>query len=196
MLKIGTTNWVRDLNQMTESLGRDFWSNFQPASEEQMRTVEQKLGRMLDPEFREFYCTVGYGAFPTFGQFVDPDELILGAGPAIYFITGSLFPTDKWATPEQHTRLWLSRGFDNPNPLRFTEEVLTLDGVKLYDLLQFGSDGCGCYHQLYVGPEPAPLRYCLLTDSHEMEDRATSFSEGLEKVLAFHLLDSVDYDSA
>ena len=46
--------------------------------------------------------------------------------------------------------------------------MLTLGDVKLYDLLQFGSNGCCCYHQLYVGPEPAPLRYCLLTDSQEM----------------------------
>jgi hypothetical protein len=190
MLKIGATNWVRDLKQMTESLGRDFWSNFRPASEQQMQTAEQQLGRELDPEFREFYRTIGYGAFPKFGQFDAPEELILGAGPAIYFIIGSLTPGDEWATPEEHTRLWLSRGSDNPNPLRFTEEALTLCGVKLYDLLQFGSNGCGCYHQLYVGPYTAPLRYCLLTDSQEMQDRASSFSEGLEKIIACQLLDA------
>ncbi len=187
MLKIGAINWVWDLQQMTEPLGRDFWSGFRPASEQQLRVVEQQLGRELDPEFREFYRTVGWGSFPDrCGGFNEPDHLLLGAGPSIYFITGSLFPGKAWATEEQHTRLWLSRGRENPNPLKFTEEAMTLDGVKLYDLLQFGSNGCCCYHQLYVGPEPAPLRYCLLTDSQTMEDGASSFSEGLEKIIAFY----------
>jgi hypothetical protein len=63
-----------------------------------MRAVEQQRGRKLDPEFVEFYRTVGYGAFPEHGQFVKPEELILGVGPAIYFITGSLSPGSEWAT--------------------------------------------------------------------------------------------------
>ncbi len=189
-LRIGTHGWVKTLKEITDPLGPDFWSGFKPASESELRKAEAELGRKLDPEFREFYRKVGYGDFPSFGgQFLAPDELILGAGPAIYFITGSLTPGAEWASPEQHKRLWLSRGAENPDPRRFTDEVLTLDGVKLYDLLQFGSNGCCCYHQLYVGPEPAPLRYCLLTDSQEMEDRTASFSEGLEKILDFHLLD-------
>ena len=188
MFKIGTDNWVRDLRQMTEPLGRSFWSDFRPASKQQMSAAEKQLGRTLDPEFCEFYCTIGYGSFPELlGQFDAPEEFILGAGAAIYFITGSLTPGDEWATPEQHTSLWLSRGRDNPNPRRFTDEALTFNGVKLYDVLQFGSNGCCGYHQLYVGPEPSPLRYCLLTDSQEMEDSATTFSEGLEKVIAFYL---------
>jgi hypothetical protein len=142
---------------------------------------------MLDPEFREFYRKIGYGAFPQYGQFYSPNELLLGAGPAIYFITGSLSPGSEWATPDAHTRLWLSRGRENPDPGRFTDQVLTLEGVKLYDLLQFGSNGCCCYHQLYVGPEPAPLRYCLLTDSHTMEDQSATFSEGIERIIGFQL---------
>ncbi len=190
MFKIGRNGWVRDLKELTEPLGPEFWSDFQPASEFQMRTAERELGRKLDPEFCEFYRTIGYGAFPEFGQFDSPEELILGAGAAICFITGSLTPGEEWATPEQHTRLWLSRGRENPDSRRFTEEVLTLDDVKLYDLLQFGSNGSCCYHQLYVGCDPVPLRYCLLTDSQEMEDRAASFSEGLRKIIESILLDT------
>lgn len=116
--------------------------------------------------------------------------MIFGAGPAIYFITGSLSPGTEWASEEEHTKLWLTRGALNPDPQRFTHEILTLDGVKLYDLLQFGSNGCCCYHQLYVGPDPAPLRYCLLTESQEMEDRAATFSEGLWKILHAQLEDA------
>ncbi len=190
MLKIGARGWLRNLKAITEPLGSDFWSKFNPASESELRTAEGQIGRKLDAEFREFYRTVGYGQFPEFGQFYAPNEFIDGAGPAIYFMTGSLTPGNEWASPEQHTKLWLSRGSNNPDPMRFTDKALTIGGVKLYDLLQFGSNGCCCYHQLYVGPEPTPIRYCLLTDSQEMEDRALSFSEGLEKILAFHLLDT------
>ncbi len=187
MLQIGTRNWLRALKTLTAPLGTDFWSGFTPATESELRSAEKQLARTLDPEFREFYRTVGYGPFPSYGQFSAPHEFIQGAGPAIYFITGSLSPGDEWATEEEHTQLWLSRGHENPDPKRFTDEVLTLDGVKLYDLMQFGSNGCCCYHQLYVGPEPAPLRYCLLTDSQEMEDRAATFSEGLWRILQFQL---------
>jgi hypothetical protein len=187
MLRIGATGWVNDLREMTEPLGKDFWSQFRPASERELRTVESDLGRTLDLEFREFYRTIGYGAFPRFGRFSSPEELLLGAGPAIYFITGSLSPGKEWASPEAHTRLWLSRGRENPDPGRFTDQALTLEGVKLYDLLQFGSNGCCCYHQLYVGTEPAPLRYCLLTDFQTMEDRSATFSEALGRILAFQL---------
>jgi SMI1 / KNR4 family (SUKH-1) len=189
LLEIGTRDWLRTLMAITAPLGSDFWSDFKPATESELQRTEKQIGRKLDPEFREFYRTVGYGMFPDGGGFYAPHELVQGAGPAIYFITGSLTPGDEWASEEQHTRLWLTRGRENPNPERFTDEVLTLEGVKLYDLLQFGSNGCCCYHQLYLGPEPAPLRYCLLTDCQEMEDRAMSFSEGLEKLLAFRLLD-------
>jgi len=198
MLRIGKRDWVSTLKTITEPLGSAFWADFKPARESEMRKAERQLGRKLDLEFREFYRTVGYGYFPfrdlprCGGCFVTPAELILGAGPAISFITGSRSPGDEWASSEQHARLWLSRGRENPDAHRFTDDVLTLEGVRLYDLLQFGSNGCCCYHQLYVGPDPAPLRYCLLTDSQEMEDRAASFSEGLEKILAFHLLSAED----
>lgn len=187
MFTIGSPHWVSDLQQMTEHLGSDFWSDFRPASMSQMQDVENTLGRELDPEFLEFYCTIGYGPFPRrCGGFHSPEDLVLGAGPSIYFITGGLSPGQEWASAEEHARLWLTRGQENPDPKRFTEEALTLDGVKLYDLLQFGSNGCCCYHQLYVGPVPAMLRYCLLTDSGEMEDRSLTFSEAIQKIIGHY----------
>jgi hypothetical protein len=189
MFKIGAYDWVKTMKELTEPLGSDFWSGFIPATEQQMSESERVLKRKFDPEFHEFYRTIGYGTFSGNGGswFWSPDEFYFGAGPAFYFITGSLTPGDMWATPEQHTALWISRGRENPNPARFTEEVMTLDGVRLYDLLQFGANGCAGYHQLYTGPEPAILRYCLLTESQTMEDRSLTFSEGLEKIIAFEL---------
>lgn len=192
MLKIGAYNWVKTLKDLTDPRSPDFWSDFTPATEQQMQAAESVLKRKFDPEFREFYRTVGYGKFPGYGgsDFWPPEKLDFGAGPAIYFIRGSLMTDEEWATEEQHKALWISRGRENPNPARFTEEILTLDGVKLYDLLQFGANGCACYHQLYMGPEPAPLRYCLLTPDQTMEDRSQTFSEGLEKIVAFQLGDT------
>jgi hypothetical protein len=196
MLRIGATGWLNELGDLTEPLGHDCWSNFRPASEGEMRTFELKVGRTLDPELREFYRTVGYGSFPDHigGGFYSPSEMLACLGAPIYFITGSLSPGKEWASPEAHTRLWLSRGRENPNPSRFTDKALELEGVKLYDLLQFGSDGCCCYHQLYVGPEPAPFRSCLLTESQTMEDRSATFSEGLERIIAHQLLDNIKSD--
>lgn len=185
MIKIGDAGWVKKLKELTGSLGKDFWEGFKPASEDELQAVERYLGRKLDGEFREFYRTIGYGEFPNCGgQFDSPATLIQDVAVPIYFVTGSSSPGEEWATSEQHTKLWLSRGQENPNPKKFTNKALTLGGVKLYDLLQFGSDGCGCYHQLYVGPAPAPLRYCLLMDSEEIENRANTFSEGLESIIA------------
>src|SRR6185436_1526777 len=137
--------------------------------------------------------SIGYGEFRDhtgyIGSIFSPSDIIRGIPNPIFFITGSMTPGKEWAPLEKQTELWLSRGRNNPDPKQFSEDVLTLDGVKLYDLLQFGNDGLCCYHQLYVGPEPAPLRYCLLTDSHEIEDRAASFSEALEKIIAYQLMD-------
>src|SRR5258706_2066117 len=130
MFEIGTRNWLQTLKAITESLGSDFWSAFKPATETELLSAEKQLGRKFDAEFREFYRTVGYGPFPNYGQFCAPHELIHGAGPAIYFMVGSLSPGGEWATEDEHKELWLTRGGTNPDPERFTDEILTFDGVK------------------------------------------------------------------
>jgi hypothetical protein len=191
MIQVGAANWVRDLKGVTDPLGPNFWSEFTPATEAELREAEKQLGRTLDAEFREFYLAVGYGYFPIFGGFDPPSKFIHQVGSPIYFITGSLTPGAEWATEDEHQRLWLSRGLQNPDPARFTDETLTLEGVKLYDLLLFGGDGVCCYHCLYIGPEPAPLRYCLLT-SFGMEDPRDTFSEGLWRILELQLEENED----
>ena len=95
-------------------------------------------------------------------------------------------PGEEWASLEEHSRLWISRGRENPDPTHFTEDALTLEGVKLYDLLPFGSDGaCGYYH-LYLGPEPAPFRFGLISSLDTIES-ARTFSDALLRILEFHL---------
>jgi hypothetical protein len=190
---IGQGDWVAKLHNWTQQLGSEFWSEFKPASKQELARIEDQISRKLDPEFREFYRTIGYGYFRSRdgnigGGIYSPDDMIAGLACPIYFITGSMTQGDEWASLKEQEELWRTRGETNPNPEKFTEEVLTLDGIKLYDLLQIGSNGgCG-YHQLYVGPEPVPLRYCVLYPEG-MEDRAMSFSAGLERIIAFYLND-------
>ena len=186
---IGRRGWVDELKSMTAPLGEDFWSNCTPCSAQDILALEQKIGRPLPPDFVEFYRTIGYGEVSEGGGFFSPEEILKCIGATIYFVLGSLTPGEEWCTEEEHRQLWLTRGLINPLPDRFTEEALTINGTRLYDLLQVGSNGCCCYHQLYVGPEQGAFQYCLLTDSQTIEDEAESFSAGLEKILAFYLMD-------
>jgi hypothetical protein len=83
-------------------------------------------------------------------------------------------------------RFYLTRGEFNPAPQNYTVEALMFEDVNLLDLLQIGTNGMACYHQLYVGSRPHRLGYCLLTPERTMEDQAPSFSEGLKKILTYH----------
>jgi hypothetical protein len=182
-LQIGTEGWVRELKDITRPFGPDFWSGFSPVASSALKGLEQQIQRKLPDEFVEFYRTIGCGYFPDRrGWFDTPEEIVMALSASIYFILGSL-GSSPWCSEEEHKHLWRTRGDFNPAPDQFTDETLTLEGVKLYDLLQFGSDGLACYHQLYVGPQPSPLGYCLLTDSQTMEDSTPTFSEGVERLL-------------
>ncbi len=186
-IQIGSPNWQDDLINSTRRLGDGFWDHFTSVADDQLIMLEKRIGRRLPDEFKEFYRLIGYGSFGPGDGFYSPEDIVACLGAPIFFIRGSLTPGKEWATEDQHKRLWMSRGKENPNPNAFTEEVLTLNGVKLYDLLQIGADGSACYHQLYVGPDPAPFRYCLLTDSGTIENAALSFFEALENIIEDHL---------
>ncbi len=179
-IEIGADNWQKRLFIATRELGDEFWNQFTTVSDKELETLENQINRKLPLEFKEFYRKIGYGIFEPGNGFYSPGDIIACLGATIYFIRGSLVSGSEWATEQEHRNLWKSRGMDNPNPKLFTKETLALDGINLYDLLQFGSDGNCCYHQLYVGPEPAPFRYCLLTDSGAIENKASSFSAALE----------------
>jgi hypothetical protein len=182
-IRIGSPNWRDDLINSTNRLGDGFWNHFTPVAENQLEILEKQVGRRLPDEFKEFYRLICYGNFEPGDGFNSPDDIVTRLGAPIYFVRGSLMPGQEWATEYEHRRLWVSQGKENPNPDAFTEEVLTLNGVKLYDLLQIGADGSACYHQLYVGPDPIPFRYCLLTDYGTIENTALTFSEALGKII-------------
>ena len=184
MINIGSPDWASALRKRTARFDRHFWRDFTPAKADDIEKIEAATGRIIDPEFRQFYETVGYGSFPAGGDIFSPEEIIACIPNPIFFVTGSHFPNSPWMSMEDHVRLWKSRGIWNPIPEKLCHETLSLDGIFLYDLLQIGSNGACCYHQLYVGPEPAPLRYCLLTPEATLEARALSFSQALDSILS------------
>jgi hypothetical protein len=184
MIRIGTEDWHSALIERTNRLAHDFWADFRPAEAEDLDRIERETARKLDHEFREFYMKVGFGRFPNGGNFYSPHDILQCLPNPIFFVCGSLGPYEPWATETEHRQLWISRGRSNPAPRRFTTEKLRVGGIYLYDLLQFGTDGMCCYHQLYVGPEPAPARYCLLTPEGTAEDFSDSFSAAIDKIIS------------
>lgn len=189
-LNIGESGWSDELRAMTASLGNNFWADFTPCNATEITHIEKEIGRKRPDDVVEFYRTIGYEEFSERGGIFAPDEVLASLPAPLYFIMGSLLLSKEWCSEQEHRSLRLSRGNENPAPTRFTEEVLRLDGIPLYDLLQVGTNGGGCYHQLYVGPESKPIGYCLLTDSQTMEDTCESFSLGLEKIITFYLKSS------
>lgn len=188
-LRIGSSGWVNDLRALSAPLGKDFWAGFRPCSAADLRRLEGAIERPLPQDFVEFYRMIGCGQFRQGGELYSPDDIIQCIGAPVYFVLGSMLPEAEWCSEEEHRRLWLTRGVENPAPDRFTDGALTLAGIKLYDLLQVGSNGCCCYHQLLLAPAPKPFGYCMLTDSQTMEDVSDSFSSGLEKMIAFYAAD-------
>ena len=176
-LSNSSPNWRDKLDKFKNDLEIDFWDRFTRVSDEQLIQLEGVLGRTLPAEFKDFYRVVGHGDFIPGLGFYSPEEMIACIGAPIYFVNGSLMVGEEWATVDEHKRLWLSQGKENPNPDSFTEEKLALNGVRLYDLFQIGADGSSGYFQAYLGPSPAPFQYCLLIDSGEIEMTFNSFTE-------------------
>jgi hypothetical protein len=177
-------NWRNNLISVTKELGETFWNRFTPASSEELERLEIRINRKLPEDFKEYYRQIGFGAFERGGNVLfSPKDIFECLGAPIYFVLGSLIQGSEWATEEEHRDLWISRAKINPNPKLFTEDILTLDGAKLYDFLQFGADGNCCYHQLYLGTDPAPFGYCLLTDSGTIEKKTSSFSVALMQMI-------------
>jgi len=185
-LQIGKSGWVDELRAITAHLGDDCWDGFTPCSADELKRLQQKVRRDLPAEFVEFYREIGCGQFKHGGGLYSPEEIIQCIGAPIYFILGSMTPGAEWCSDEEHRRLWLTRGAQNPAPERFTEKALTFGGAKLYDLLQVGTNGCSCYHQLHLGAAPRPFAYCFLTEFQTMEDVSESFSSGIQKMISFY----------
>ncbi len=103
-----------------ENLSSDYWAGYTPATETEVARIEEHLNIVLPADFREFYLQVGWGHNPqsSGGAIYSPDDLICECSVPIYFVTGSRFVGDPWASLQEHEAFWISKGRNNPNPQR------------------------------------------------------------------------------
>jgi hypothetical protein len=183
-------DWIDAVKSWGEQLHQDYWSHFKPVRESEIRACEDQLKRTFPPDFRAFLVNVGSGPFPERfgGAIYSPAEIWEGCPGPLWMLLGS---TD-WASPEEHRRLYATRGAFNPAPDRFTKETLNYQGVSLFDLLQIGSNGSCCYHQLCLGSAAGNFGYCLLTPEGTIEDKEPSFTDGLRRIIVGHSENSAD----
>jgi hypothetical protein len=181
---IGQGSWIEEIRYHTSELSPHYWADFQRLSLEEINTIEKEVGRRLPDDFKEFLGCFGSGRFPEpyYGSIYTPEDFIHGCHGHLYMLLGS----SAWASDNEQRRFYVSRGEFNPAPKQYTLEALFFEDVNLLDLLQFGTNGLSCYHQVYVGEKPGPAGYCLLTPECTMEDASPSFSEGLKKILTHH----------
>jgi hypothetical protein len=182
---IGEGSWADEIRFYTSELNPKYWADFKPLSAGEIVSIEQNVRRRLPEDFKEFLRIFGCGRFPEpyGGNVYAPDDFVRGCCGHLYMILGS----SEWATDEDYRRFYVTRGAFNPGPRKYSEEDLLFENVNLLDLLQFGTNGGCCYHQVYVGEGKGPLGYCLLTPEKTMEDEAPSFSDGLKLILTHHL---------
>jgi len=181
---IGKGRWAEEIRYFTTELNRKYWSRFRPLKAQEIVGIERDVGRRLPDDMKEFLGVFGCGSFPDpfGGNIYEPDEFAAGCHGHLWMILGS----SDWATADDQKQFYVTRGEFNPAPDKYTKQALLLVGVNLLDLLQIGSNGMCCYHQVYVGNTPGPIAYCLLTPESTLEDPAPSFSEGLKTILTHH----------
>jgi hypothetical protein len=173
-------DWVEELREGEKA---QLWAKFTPATSRDIAVIEQSIRRPLPKDFRRFYHSIGYGAWPDpyGGGIYLPSHIIQAIGVPIYFALGSLMPGNEWASQDEHRELWLTQGDTNPDPTRFTRAALEFHGMSLPDLLEIGSDGSGGYQVLNLA-ETSPIKYLIMYDGTEMELGAGSFREGIRAI--------------
>jgi hypothetical protein len=190
--EIGKGDRKNQIIKIGNSISENFWDNTKKAILPDLKKIENTINRILPDDFKQYYIEIGHGRFPfDFGHsFHSPTEIIENCHAPVYFVTGSMTPGNEWATNEEQKKFYISHGIDNPNPMKFTKEILVLENIDLLDLVQFGSDGSCCYHQLYTG-NIKKIGYCLLTDYQTVENINISFSSAL-KMMFKEYLDNID----
>ena len=180
--EIGKGDWKKQIFEIGYGIDKKFWNGINKVTLSDFHMIENAINRKLPEDFKQFYSEIGYGHFPfDFGHsFYSPSEIIDNCHAPVYFVTGSMIPNAEWAKNEEQRKFYISHGINNPNPAKFTKEVLIFDNINLLDLVQFGADGSCCYHQLYTG-NAKNIGYCLLT-GYAIENIGISFSSALKRM--------------
>ena len=181
---IGHGQWAEQIRYFTTELDPNYWKNFRPCTVDEILTIERETQRTLPEDFKEFLRIFGHGSFvwPFLGGIYDPDEIISVCHAHLW----TFLQSGDWASGEEQQKFYVSRGVFNPNPEKFTPDVLTTEYGNLFDLMQIGTDGLCGYHLLGVASPPASFGYGLLDVQGGVNDMAGSFSDGLRHILNHH----------
>lgn len=175
---IGAHGWAEHVRETCARLSPGYLDDFTPCSQAEIAEVERALHRSLPEDFKNWLIEIGTGQFERYGGVYSVEELVLVTAQSIFYPTGSA----DWASESAHIDLWISRGARNPDPSRFTLELLTLEEFFLLDWLQVAWDGhCGAFYG-YMG-DGQPKHRCFLYNSGELDGRFASFSEGIRSFL-------------
>lgn len=177
---IGSNDWVREARSFTDQFDPTFWDGFRRCREEEIAECERIVRRTLPDDFREFLLEIGSGKFENCGGSIYTPEMIPLACPGPLW---SLLKGARSVSEDELCRFYASRGAENPRPDIFNSESLNVDGVNLFDLLQIGVVGNGCYFELYLGVPPRPFGFCHLDPTGVIEERLPSFTDGLKLIL-------------
>lgn len=182
---IGQGDWEQTVREFTSNIEINYWKDFVPVRELDVVLLEHYLRRKLPDDFKIFLKQFGSGRFPDkFGGCIySPFEMYLACQGPLWMALGS----GDWASEEDQRKFYITRGEFNPAPDKFTLESVIFQGVNLLDILQIGTNGACCYHQLGVSEKPSPFGYGLLTPSEIFEDVRIDFSKGLQTILEDHL---------
>ncbi len=202
---IGSPSWEGAYRELERELP-GLWESFAPCAPDRLDRLEASLSRPLPADFRIFYQTIGCGKFGSSvgGMLSDPEAIANTGAEAIQFYTGCSTPgDDDWTDMYGLMRLWRSRGRDNPNKSKFTDDVLLVHSVSsekvfvagrfiekvipepiyIYNILPIGSNGVCCMHALHLPETPSSVGFCLLTDGQEVEKGCASFNAGIQNIL-------------
>lgn len=177
-------DWLESLRVQAASFCPAYWQEFCPASDRQIIEAESKIQRHFSDDFRRFIFEIGSGRFPDIygGCVYSPAEIVETCAGPIWMVYG----THKLMRPEEHRRFYATRGVFNPVEEKLHPTELNVDAISLFDLIQIGADGYGCYHQLHIGNAEPDFRYCKLTPWGTCENRLTSFREFITELVAEH----------
>ena len=179
--KIGEGNWLSVINEYGRSIRPDFWDDFKPVPESDIVTCEKEINRPFPADFREFWRIKGSGQFAgrVNGDIYSPKEVVLGCDGSIHMCVKDAYRQGA----DIVRRLYITRGSENLAPNVFSPATMRLDDIAFVDLIQVGTDGMCCYHQLVTDGGISGFGYCLLTNSCEIENKQPDFSAALVSIL-------------
>lgn len=183
---MSSPGWDRQLRLYTQLRFPAYWDGFVPTTEAAIRLSESELNRKLPTDYKQFLLRIGPGRFPqgVLGGFDPPEDLVANSPRPIWTTVDRAAAR---ASDREYEKFYISRGSYDPFDGQVTDSMLRHDGVSLFDLLQIGSDGSCCYHQLWVGEGTPPFGYCLLTPEGTFENIQASFSDALRSIVLGHM---------